>query len=166
MRCKSLVVGAGLAIGGRSLIPRLLVLKFGRDVKKLNAGDHSSLLTAYADDFVLHFNDGDHRWAGDWVGKAGMDRFLQNFTAAKIQGEIQEVAISGPPWAMTLWARFDDHATSPDGSRIYENRTVLVLRTRWGKIVEQEDFYVDTDRILAFDRKLAELGVDPVPRPS
>jgi ketosteroid isomerase-like protein len=53
-----------------------------------------------------------------------------------------------------------------DGGRIYENRTVLVLRTRWGKIVEQEDFYIDTGRLLAFDRKLAELGVDPVPKPS
>jgi len=94
-----------------------------------------------------------------------MDRFLQNFTAARIEGEIRQIAVSGPPWAMTLWARFDDHADGPDG-RIYENRTVLVLRTRWGKIVEQEDFYIDTGRFLAFDRKLAELGVDPVPKSS
>ena len=94
-----------------------------------------------------------------------MDRFLQNFTAARIQGEICQIAVSGPSWAMTLWARFDDHADSPDG-RIYENRTVLVLRTRWGKIVEQEDFYIDAGRFLAFERKLAELGVDPVPKSS
>jgi ketosteroid isomerase-like protein len=64
-------------------------------------------------------------------------------------------------------ARFVNHADGPDGGRIYENRTVLVLRTRWGKIVEQEDFYIDTGRIPAFDRrKLAELGFDPVPKPS
>lgn len=166
MRWKNLVLGATLPLVGRGLIIWLLRLKFGRDVKKLNAGDHSSLLAAYDDDFVLHFHVGEHRWAGDWVGKAGMDRFLQNFTAARIQGEIRQIAISGPLWAMTLWARFDDHAVGPDGSCIYENRTLLVLRTRWGKIVEQEDFYIDTGRILAFDRKLTELGVEPVPKPS
>jgi ketosteroid isomerase-like protein len=60
--------------------------------------------------------------------------------------------------------RFDDHADGPDGTRLYENRTVLVLRTRWGKIVEHEDFYVDTGRIAEFDRKLTELGVAPVPK--
>jgi ketosteroid isomerase-like protein len=165
MRSKGFLLGCTFAILGRGLIPRLLLLKFGQDIQKLNAGDHSGLLGAYADDFVLHFNEGEHRWSGDWIGKAGMDRFLQNFTAAKIQGEIRQIAISGPPWALTLWARFDDHADAPDGNRIYENRTVLVLRTRWGKIVEQDDFYTDTTRLLALDRKLTELGVEPVPKP-
>src|SRR5580658_5859151 len=104
------MLGAAGAIVARSFFIRLLVLKFGRDVEKLNAGDYSGLLGAYGDDFVLHFNEGDHRWAGDWVGKAGMERFLQSFAAARLQGAIKEIAISGPPWAMTLWARFDDHA--------------------------------------------------------
>ena len=166
MRLKCLVLGVTLTVVARGLMIRLLLLKFGRDVRKLNAGDHSSLLAAYHDDFVLHFHTGDHRWSGDWVSKKAMDRFLQNFTAARIQGEIRQIAISGPPWAMTLWARFDDHADGPDGTRIYENRTVLVLRTRWGKIVEQDDFYIDTERFLTFDRALAELGVQPVPKPS
>ena len=62
-----------------------------------------------------------------------------------------------------MWVRFDDHADGPDGTRLYENRTVLVMRTRWGKVVDHEDFYVDTDRITSFDRKLTELGVEPVP---
>jgi ketosteroid isomerase-like protein len=159
MRIRDLMLGAAAAIVARSLFIRLLVLKFGRDVEKLNAGDHSSLLAAYSDDFVLHFNEGDHRWSGDWVGKDGMDRFLRNFTRARIQGEIRSVAISGPLWALTLWVRFDDHVDAPDGRRIYENQTVLVLRTRLGKVVEQHDFYVDTGRILELDRQLSELGV-------
>jgi ketosteroid isomerase-like protein len=162
MERRSVLTGAILAIAGRALLPRLLLLKFGRDVRKLNAGDHSTLLSAYADDAVLHFNDGDHRWAGDWVGTAAIDRFLQNFTAARIQGEIKQIAVSGPPWALTMWVRFDDHADGPDGTRLYENRTALVLRTRWGKVVEQDDFYVDTGAIETFDRRLAELGIAPV----
>ncbi|MDX6686472.1 MAG: hypothetical protein QOF86_2600 [Baekduia sp.] len=164
MSGKGMLTGAAIALGARALVPQLLLAKFGRDVKKLNDGDHSTLLNAYADDAILRFNDGDHRWAGDWVGKAGIDRFLQNFTAARIQGEIKQIAISGPPWALTMMVRFDDHADAPDGTRLYENRTVLVMRTRWGKVVDQEDFYADTSSIVAFDRKLTELGVAPVPR--
>jgi ketosteroid isomerase-like protein len=166
MRTKGFILGFSVATAGRALVPRLLLLKFARDVKRLNAGDYSSLLAAYGDGFVLHFNEGAHRWSGDWVGKTGMERFLQNFTAARIQGTIRQVAISGPPWALTMWARFDDHADAPDGTRIYENHAVLVLRTRWGKIVEQSDFYVDTAPIIALDRKLTELGIHPIPKPS
>ena len=160
------LLGAALALGARALLPRLLLLRFSGDVAKLNAGDHTALLGAYAEDFLLHFNEGPHRWSGDWIGKAGMDRFLQNFTAAGIQGEIRKVTTSGPLWALTMWVRFDDHADAPDGTRIYENSTVLVLRTRWGKIVEQHDFYLDTERIAALDRKLTELGVEAVAQPA
>ena len=158
----NVLAGAGLALGARALLPRLLLLKFSDAVAKLNEGVYRPLLDSYADDFVLHFNEGPHRWSGDWVGKDGMDRFLQNFTAAGIQGAIVKVATSGPLWALTMWVRFDDHADAPDGTRVYENETVLVLRTRWGKIVEQTDYYVDTAPILALDRHLAERGVEVV----
>ncbi len=164
MHLKSAFNGAAVAIIGRALLPQLLRVKFERDVTKLNSGDHSTLLRAYAADAVLHFNEGEHRWSGDWVGRAGISRFLQNFTAAQVQGQIKQIAISGPPWALTMMVRFDDHADGPDGTRLYDNRTVLVMRTKWGQIVDHEDFYVDTSPILAFDRKLTELGVAPVPK--
>ena len=160
----NLLAGAALALGARALFPRLLLLKFRPDVAKLNAGDYKPLLGSYADDFVLHFNVGPHRWSGDWVGKPAFDRFLQNFTAAGLQGEIKSIATSGPLWALTMWVRFDDHADAPDGTRIYENQTVLVLRTRWGKVVEQHDFYVDTGAILELDRRLEELGIEAIAR--
>ncbi len=166
MKVKSFMIGAALGLAARASLSRLLLLRFSPAVRKLNEGDHTALLDAYAEDFVLHFNEGPHRWSGEWVGRAGMDRFLRNFTAARIQGEIRQIATSGPPWALTIWVRFDDRADAPGGGRIYENSTVLVLRMRWGKVVEQHDFYVDTQRIVGLDRKLAELGVEPIERPA
>ena len=163
MKLVNFLAGAALALAGRALLPRLLALKFSPSIAKLNEGDSTGLLENYTDDFVLHFNEGPHRWSGDWIGKVGMDAFLQNFTAAGIQGQIKSITTSGPLWALTLWVRFDDHADAPDGTRIYENSTVLVLRTRWFKVVEQHDFFADTARIVELDRKLAELGVEAVP---
>lgn len=141
MAGKTLLAGAALGFVGRSAAVRALRRKFEGDVRRLNAGDASGLISAYADDAVLSFTVGDHRFAGEWRGKAEIARFLQNFTAAGLQGEIKDVAISGPPWALTIWARFDDHAKDPNGDALYANRTVLVLKTRWGKIVRHEDFY-------------------------
>ena len=78
--------------------------------------------------------------------------------AAGLQGEITAIAFSGPLWRMTLLARFDDHAHDPDGAEAYRNRTVLLMRTRWGKVIEQEDFYEDTGRIEAFEARLRGRG--------
>ncbi|HUA70907.1 MAG TPA: nuclear transport factor 2 family protein [Solirubrobacteraceae bacterium] len=161
---RSLLAGAGAAIAVRALLPRLALLKLRSDVRRLNAGDYMPLLTGYDDDAVLHFNDGPHRWAGDHRGKPEIERFLREFTAAGVKGEIRELWIEGPPWAATLIARFDDRATGPNGEELYANRAVIVARTRWGKIVEHEDFYEDTGRILDFDEKLHELGIGPVTR--
>ena len=99
---------------------------------------------------------------GEHRGKAAIDRFLQNFVGAGLRGELRELFVSGPLWRLTLIARFDDHATGPRGEELYRNRTVLVLRTRWGRIVEHEDFYEDTERIRLVEARLRELAVEPV----
>ena len=154
----SAALGAGAVIGVRALLPRVLAAKFGRDVARLNAGDPSRLLAAYADDAILRFPDGDHRWAGEHRGKAAIAAFLETFVAAGLRGELLSVWAVGPPWAMTLIARFDDHAHSPDGEQLYHNRVVLLLRTRWGKVVEHEDFFEDTGRIEELESRLRALG--------
>lgn len=157
-----LVLGAAGAVAARSAVRAALLAKFRRDVSNLNRGDARPLLSAYAEDAVLRFNPGEHRWAGDHVGKPAIERFLRDFTNARIRGEILDLWFGGPLWALTLVARFDDRAVGPDGERLYANRTCLVVRTRWGRIIEQHDFYEDTGRILAFEKRLNELGVEPV----
>jgi len=158
---RSVLAGAGAAIAGRAVLPHLILLKLRRDLRRLNAGDPSAVLSGYAEDAVLHFNEGPHRWSGEHRGKAAIERFLRNFTGAGIQGEFRALWMAGPPWALTLVVRFDDRATGPAGEALYSNRTVLLARTRWGKIIEQEDFYKDTGRILALEEKLTALGVPP-----
>ncbi|MGO9487524.1 MAG: nuclear transport factor 2 family protein [Solirubrobacteraceae bacterium] len=158
----SFAAGALAAIALRALAPRLLLIVFGSYVRRLNAGDYGPLLSAYADDAVLRFNEGPHRWAGEHRGKPAIEAFLQNFTAAGLQGELCGLWLGGPPWALTMIARFDDRATGPGGEQLYANRVTMVIRTRWGKIVEQQDFYEDTGRIEALEGHLARLGIPPV----
>lgn len=157
-----ILIGIALVLVLRIVLIRLMLVKLRRDVAALNAGDHKPLLSGYAKDAVIVFNDGEHRWGGDHVGRDAIDSFLANFVHYGIKGEITDIWIGGWPWSMTILVGFDDHADGPDGTRLYENHTVLKCRTRMGKIVHQEDFYVDTVRMLAFDRKLTELGVDPL----
>ena len=159
---RSFLAGAGVAIAARAALPHLILVKLRHDVRRLNAGDYAPLLKGYADDAVLRFNDGEHRWAGEHRGKPAIDRFLADFTRAGLSGEIRKLWIGGPPWALTLIARFDDRATAPDGELLYSNRVVMVVRTRWGRIVEQEDFYFDTVRMKGFERRLREFGIEPV----
>lgn len=158
---RSVALGAGAVIAGRALIPRALLVKFRRDLRRLNDGDYRPLLANYADDAVLRFNTGAHRWAGEHRGKPAIERFLRQFTAAGLQGQLRALWIAGPPWAMTVLVRFDDRAVGPSGEELYANRVAMVLRTRWGKVVEQEDFFEDTGRILALEEKLQALGKAP-----
>jgi hypothetical protein len=76
------LAGAGAALAGRSLLRAALLTKLRRDVRKLNAGDYGPLLAGYADDAVLRFNEGDHRWSGEHRGKPAIERFLRDFTGA------------------------------------------------------------------------------------
>jgi hypothetical protein len=55
---RSLIAGAGASIAVRALLPRLILLKLGRDLRRLNAGDHRAILSGFAEDAVLHFKRG------------------------------------------------------------------------------------------------------------
>jgi ketosteroid isomerase-like protein len=158
-------VSAATVLGARALLARALLAKLRRDVRKLNAGEYTSLLRGYAEGAVLVFNDGDHRWAGEHHGRQAIERFLRDFVGAGVQGEIGELLIAGPPWALTIVARVDNHATGPAGEELYSNRLVVLIRTRWGKIVRHEDFYEDTARLETLEHRLRELGVRPVASP-
>lgn len=158
----ALVAGCAATIAARAALPYVALAKFRRDLRALNAGDHRPLLANYAEDAVLRFHEGPHRWSGEHRGKPAIERFLRDFTAAGLQGEIHEVFVTGPLWRLTVIARFDDRATGPEGQQLYGNRTVLLVRTRWGRIVRHEDFYEDTGRLETLEARLRAVGRHPV----
>jgi ketosteroid isomerase-like protein len=156
-RARWVAGGVSATLLGRALLTRAMLIKLRRDVRALNSGDYGPILSNFAEDAVLQFNDGEHRWAGEHRGRQAIAAFLRDFVGARLQGEIIEIFFAGPPWRMTLLARFNDHAEDPAGREIYHNQTVLLARTRWGQIVRQEDYYEDTQRIEALEKHLTEL---------
>lgn len=154
-----IAIGIVLLVVLRILFARILLFKLRRDLRTVADGDYGPLLKGFSDDAVLVFNDGDHRWAGNHVGKPAIETFLQNFIAAGLHGEIREIFVSGWPWSMTILARFDDASDLPDGSHLYDNQTVLLCRTRWGKVVRQEDYYYDTVRMETLEKELVARGI-------
>jgi ketosteroid isomerase-like protein len=146
--------GAAGAVLARGVLRRLLLAKLRSDLAALNGGDYRPLLAGFSDDAVLTFPGGTHRWAGEHRGKSEIEEFLHSFVLAGLHGELHSIWLGGWPWQLTAAVRFDDHAEDPDGTRVYSNQAVLLVTTRWGKIIRQEDFFADTGRIEAFDRHL------------
>jgi ketosteroid isomerase-like protein len=124
-----------------------------RSIRRINQGDIAPMLSSYADDAVLVF-PGDSSWGGEHRGKAAIEAFLRRFARIGIQFEAHEIVVSGWPWNAIIWVLFSDRARAPDGALVYENHGVIYAKTRWGKIVYQEDFE-DTHRVAAFDEWLA-----------
>ncbi|WP_143546708.1 nuclear transport factor 2 family protein [Rhodococcus sp. 06-235-1A] len=151
------LAGVSTAFAVKLLVMRALTLKLQRDIEALNNGDYRPLLASFHRDAVLRFADGNSRWSGTHRGRPAIEKFFQDFVAAGIKGQITEIYSGGAPWRMTLLARFDDYARTADRTELHSNRTVLLIRTSWGKIISQEDFFEDTTRIDAFEKKLRQL---------
>ncbi|MET0819890.1 MAG: hypothetical protein ABWY58_02915 [Aeromicrobium sp.] len=152
------LAGVALTVVLRAVALRILLIKLRRDVAALSSGDYRPLLSGFASDAVLEFHEGDHRWSGTYAGRDRIETFLRRFVDAGLHGDIRQIWCGGWPWSMTVVARFDD-AADLDGEHLYDNQTVLVCRTRWGRIVHQADYYADTQRIVDFDRRLTARGL-------
>ena len=123
-----------------------------RNIAALRAGDPRPLIAGYADDAVLVF-PGPSAWGGEYRGREAIAGFLNRFVADGLTGEAQEILVNGPPWRTTAAILFTATARDVTGTTVYDNRAVLFVRARWGKITYQEDFE-DTHKSEAFDRYL------------
>jgi ketosteroid isomerase-like protein len=150
----TLAAGAIGATTARASYEHAIRTLLRRNVARLMAGDPGPLLAMYHPDVVLTF-PGDHSWGLTYRGRDEVAAFLRRFLDAGLRGELGAIFVAGPPWATRIAVEFDDHAHDPaTGERIYANRAVLVLRTRFGRVV-REEVYEDTQKVAAFDARLA-----------
>jgi ketosteroid isomerase-like protein len=115
------------------------------------AGDASLMMKATAADVSLRF-PGSSSFAASLVGRESLRAWLERFTALDTKFDLREVAVSGPPWNMTVAVRFHD-AIGTD----YENEGVEWLHIRRGRVRSIEVF-LDTERVSAWERRHPELA--------
>jgi ketosteroid isomerase-like protein len=133
-----------------------------RSVRRLNAGDYGPALAVFATDATLAF-PGDNSWARQFRppqadreqhpthrGRDEIEAFLKRYVEQGIQMEVEDILVNGPPWNMRAAVRVHDWVNR-NGGDVYNNRAVLFVTMRWGRITTQED-YEDTERTAAFDR--------------
>ena len=137
-------------------------------INKLNQGDYSLMLKLAHPDFELSF-PGQNSWATMFRPQhLGRDRhathrgideataFAERFVAERIQFEIEDILVNGPPWNTRIALLVHDFIAGHDGDT-YNNRAMLFLEVRWGRLVRWED-YEDTERVAAWDAARAAQG--------
>ena len=122
-------------------------------LRRRDEGDIGPLLSMCADDVHFVF-PGESSWAADIHGKGELEPWLRRFADVGLRVEVQQIDVTGWPWSTTVFLRFTDHATGPDGNVVYENRGVIVGKIAWGKIKSYEVFE-DTQKVAALDEYLA-----------
>ena len=148
-----------------------------RDIARLNAGDYRPVLTMYGNDTTLTF-PGANRWAAMFRphargrravpthrGRAEIEAFLRRYTEQGIQMVVEDIIVNGPPWRARAAVRCHVWIPGDNGRDLYDNRAVMWVRTRWGRILEQEDFE-DTERSAAYDAFLDATATPTTASPS
>jgi hypothetical protein len=143
-----------------------------RNIRALNEGNYGPTLAMFRDQAELTF-PGDNTWARQFRppepgrlpfpthrGRDEIETFLRVYVDNGIQMEIEDILVNGPPWNARIAVRSHVWIEGRNGSDIYANRAVLMVRSSWGKIRSQED-YEDCERAAALDRHLAENGHAP-----
>jgi ketosteroid isomerase-like protein len=123
---------------------------------KAIAGDDGVMMKATAADVTFRF-PGSSSFAASLTGREPLRAWLARLTALSPRFEVGDVAVSGPPWNMTVAMRFHD-AIGAD----YENDGVEWLRIRWGRVRSIEVF-LDTERVSSWESRPAGLGNAAVP---
>jgi ketosteroid isomerase-like protein len=152
------LAGAAAATAARAAYTGAVRAILRRNAAALMAGDPKPLLRMYAPDATMVF-PGAHSWGTTYRGRDEIEAFLRRFHAVGLRGELGAIFVEGPPWATRIAIEFDDHACDTHGTKVYENRALIVLRTRWGRVVHEE-LFEDTQKVAAFDE---HLGITSTP---
>ncbi len=132
-------------------------------IRKLNDGNYALMLKMASPNFELAF-PGQNSWATMFRSQqAGRERhathlgveeataFAERFVDEGVQFEIEDILVNGPPWNTRIALRVRSFIDGPSGTGdIYNNRALLFLEVRWGRLVRWED-YEDTERVALWD---------------
>lgn len=134
-------------------------------IKKLNAGDYSLMLKLASPDFELAFPgenslstmfrpqvNGRERHATH-RGIEEASAFADRIVIEGIQFRIEDILVNGPPWNTRVGVRVHNFQPGVNGEADrYNNRAVLFVEIRWGRLVRWED-YEDTQRVAEWDAR-------------
>ncbi|MGH3406640.1 MAG: nuclear transport factor 2 family protein [Streptosporangiaceae bacterium] len=93
---RAFLVGVAGATLARAGLRQAMLTRLRRDLAALNAGDYQPLLAGFADDAVLVFPGGQHRWAGEHRGRPAIEAFLRDFAAAGLRGDFRDLLTGAP----------------------------------------------------------------------
>ncbi|HWE90363.1 MAG TPA: nuclear transport factor 2 family protein [Pseudonocardiaceae bacterium] len=131
-------------------------------LRRLKAGDPELVLRLMSGDVRFRF-PGHSSWAADVRGRDEVARWLRRFVDIGMRLDVDDIIVSGPPWANRVCVRFTDYCNDETGKLIYLNRGTIVARVRWGRVVRYEIF-VDTEKVTDLDNYLA--AHTPISQPS
>ena len=140
-----------------------------RNIGLLNQGKYEPALRMFAADGVLAF-PGRNSFASQYRepvlgrdafvthrGRAEIEGFLRRYVSTGMYMEVDDILVNGPPWNTRAAIRVHHWIRGADGNDLYCNRAILMVRTAWGMIRDQED-YEDTERVTDFDRLQSAAG--------
>lgn len=120
----------------RLTVSKLVRLLYRRAI----AGDDTLMMRATAPDVSFSF-PGSSSFGASLVGRESLQQWLARFRSLEPTFEIDEVAVSGAPWNMSVAVRFHDSIGTD-----YNNHGVEWLHIRWGR-VQDIAVFVDTQRV-------------------
>jgi ketosteroid isomerase-like protein len=125
----------------------------------LSRGDWEAAIEDVAED-VHHIFPGDNAMGGERHSKEAMGRWFQRVyrLIPDLRFEVRNVAVRGWPWDMMVAVEWTDQGHASDGVP-YANEGAHWIRLRRGKAVYIHA-YLDTEKVTAICRRLAEDGVE------
>jgi ketosteroid isomerase-like protein len=111
----------------------------------MSRGDVGAVLRLFADDACFRY-EGRHALAGEYRGKADISQwFARAWGLFRIEFEVHDVVVAGPPWNTRVATRFTAQVTAADGRR-FVNQGMQYARIRWGR-VREDHIYPDTQLV-------------------
>lgn len=125
----------------RQLVSRLMA--------NVRAGNIRPTLALDAPDMSFVF-PGRNSWSGSFHSRDAHRQWLERLVKVGVKTDVDEVVAGGLPWRMTACVRGTSWRDTSSGERVYENRYVMWIKLRWGRLEEYE-VYEDTEKAQALD---------------